>query len=151
VYEEVVAGGDRDLARQAANWIVNDVMGLQKARGLAADTLPLSTAQLRDLVDLVGSGAVTARAAKELLPELGDGEMPREAAARLNLLALDNEDEVRQAAIETLAAFPAAVADFRSGKQAAIGRLIGETIKRTGGRAKPDQVRALLVEELGRD
>jgi aspartyl-tRNA(Asn)/glutamyl-tRNA(Gln) amidotransferase subunit B len=105
---------------------------------------------LRDLVDLVGSGAVTARAAKELLPEIGEGELPRDAAARMNLLALEDEDEVRQAAIDTIAAFPAAAADFRSGKQAAIGRLIGETIKRTGGRAKPDQVRAVLVEELGR-
>ncbi len=150
VYEDVVAGGDRDRARQAANWIVNDVMGLQKAKGLPADTLPLTVAQLRDLLDLVGSGAVSARAAKEVLPELADGEMPRDAAARLNLLALENEDEVRQAAIETLAAYPAAAADFRGGKQAAIGRLIGETIKRTGGRAKPDQVRALLIEELGR-
>ncbi|MFM9106045.1 MAG: Asp-tRNA(Asn)/Glu-tRNA(Gln) amidotransferase GatCAB subunit B, partial [Chloroflexota bacterium] len=151
VYAEVAAGGDRERARQAANWIVNDVMGLQKARGLPADRLPLSAPQLRDLLDLVGSGAVTARAAKELLPELGDGELPRDAAARLNLLALDNEDEVRQAAIATIAAFPAAVADFRGGKQAAIGRLIGETIRRTGGRAKPDQVRVLLIEELGRE
>ncbi|MGI9253942.1 MAG: GatB/YqeY domain-containing protein, partial [Thermomicrobiales bacterium] len=148
--EDVVSGGDRDRARQAANWIVNDVMGLQKARGLAADRLPLSTAQLRDLLDLVGSGAVTARAVKELLPELGEGELPSVAAARMNLLALDNEEEVREAALATIAAFPAAVADFRSGKQAAIGRLIGETIKRTGGRAKPDQVRVLLIEEIGR-
>jgi aspartyl-tRNA(Asn)/glutamyl-tRNA(Gln) amidotransferase subunit B len=150
VYEEVVVGGDRERARQAANWIVNDVMGLQKTRSLPAHQLPLSVAQLRDLVDLVGSGAVTARAAKELLPEIGEGELPRDAAARMNLLALEDEDEVRQAAIDTIAAFPAAAADFRSGKQAAIGRLIGETIKRTGGRAKPDQVRAVLVEELGR-
>ena len=45
-------------------------------------------------------------------------------------------------------AFPAAVADYQSGKQAAIGRLIGETIKRTGGRANPDTVRLILQEEL---
>jgi aspartyl-tRNA(Asn)/glutamyl-tRNA(Gln) amidotransferase subunit B len=45
-------------------------------------------------------------------------------------------------------AFPAAVQDFRGGKRAAIGRLIGETIRRTGGRASPDQVRRVLEEEL---
>jgi Asp-tRNA(Asn)/Glu-tRNA(Gln) amidotransferase B subunit len=47
-----------------------------------------------------------------------------------------------------MAAFPAAVRDYRGGKSAAIGRLIGETIRRTGGRANPDQVRRVLEEEL---
>jgi aspartyl-tRNA(Asn)/glutamyl-tRNA(Gln) amidotransferase subunit B len=50
--------------------------------------------------------------------------------------------------LETMAAFPAAVRDYRGGKSAAIGRLIGETIRRTGGRANPDQVRRVLEEEL---
>jgi aspartyl-tRNA(Asn)/glutamyl-tRNA(Gln) amidotransferase subunit B len=40
------------------------------------------------------------------------------------------------------------VADYRGGKKAAIGRLIGETIKRTGGRANPDAVRRLLERAL---
>jgi aspartyl-tRNA(Asn)/glutamyl-tRNA(Gln) amidotransferase subunit B len=93
---------------------------------------------------------LTARAAKELLPQIAPGELPRVAAARLDLLVLDEEEVVRDAARETLAAFPAAAADYRGGKQAAIGRLIGETIRRTGGRASPDHVRRILEEELAR-
>ncbi|HEU0116372.1 MAG TPA: Asp-tRNA(Asn)/Glu-tRNA(Gln) amidotransferase GatCAB subunit B, partial [Thermomicrobiales bacterium] len=62
----------------------------------------------------------------------------------------DDADAVRAAVVETIAAFPAAAADYRGGKRAAIGRLIGESIKRTGGRAKPDEVRRLLEEDLGR-
>ncbi len=58
---------------------------------------------------------------------------------------------MRQAALDTMAAFPAAVSDFKGGKTAAIGRLIGETIRRTGGRANPDQVRRILEEELVRE
>jgi aspartyl-tRNA(Asn)/glutamyl-tRNA(Gln) amidotransferase subunit B len=61
---------------------------------------------------------------------------------------VDDEAVVLAAAREALAAFPAAVADYRAGKTAALGRLIGETIKRTGGRAKPDQVRRVLESEL---
>ena len=53
-----------------------------------------------------------------------------------------------EAARAALEAFPAAVTDYQSGKKAAIGRLIGETIKRTGGRANPDQVRRILEAEL---
>ena len=64
---------------------------------------------------------------------------------------LDSSSLREQSALQaraTLEAFPAAVTDYQSGKKAAIGRLIGETIKRTGGRANPDQVRRILEAEL---
>ena len=149
VFEAVVGpDGTAEAARRAANWIVNDVMGLQRARGLPPEQLPINAAQLRDLLDAVAAGELSARAAKEVLPRIADGELPRAAAGRLNLLALDDEEVVRLAVTDALAASPSAVADFRAGKKAAMGRLIGETMKRTGGRAKPEQVRMLLEEAL---
>jgi aspartyl-tRNA(Asn)/glutamyl-tRNA(Gln) amidotransferase subunit B len=151
LYEAVAAEGGAERARSAANWIVNDVLGLQRARGLPPERLPLSAVQLTDLLDALDAGELTGRAAKELLPQIDDGELPREAAARLNLLVLRDQDELRRAALATLAAFPAAVTDYRNGKTAAIGRLIGETIRRTEGRARPDLVRQVLEEELSRD
>jgi aspartyl-tRNA(Asn)/glutamyl-tRNA(Gln) amidotransferase subunit B len=151
-YERVVGSeATSEQARAAANWLVNDVLGLQKLRGLPPNRLPMSAGQLRELLAMVDTGDLTARAAKELLPELNEDERPRDAAARLNLLALNDEATVRTAIAETMAAFPAAVADYQNGKRAAIGRLIGETIKRTGGRANPDQVRRLLEEALTPD
>ncbi|MFN8591600.1 MAG: Asp-tRNA(Asn)/Glu-tRNA(Gln) amidotransferase subunit GatB [Thermomicrobiales bacterium] len=149
VYETVIADGGAERARSAANWIVNDVMGLQRSRGLSPEELPFSAGQLVDLLDALEAKELTGRAAKELLPQIETGELPRTAAARLNLLLLADVAPVRLAAQETLAAFPAAVADYRSGKKAAIGRLIGETIKKTDGRASPDLVRRILEEELG--
>jgi aspartyl-tRNA(Asn)/glutamyl-tRNA(Gln) amidotransferase subunit B len=128
--------------------MVNNLFGLQRERGLPPDELPIMAWQLRDLISSVQSGELTARAAKELLPHLEPGESPRAAAARLNLLSLDDEATLREAVTATIAAFPAAVADYQRGKTAAIGRLIGETIKRTGGRARPEAVRRLLEESL---
>ncbi|HZA93627.1 MAG TPA: hypothetical protein VE420_13465, partial [Gemmatimonadales bacterium] len=147
-YESVATSDSSDQARVAANWIVNDLTGLQRARGLPPDRLPLTAQQLRDLLEALDAGQLSARAAKELLPQLGEGEAVLSAAARLNLLVLGEEAIIRDAVLETMAAFPAAVQDYRGGKTAAIGRLIGETIRRTGGRASPDQVRRVLEEEL---
>jgi aspartyl-tRNA(Asn)/glutamyl-tRNA(Gln) amidotransferase subunit B len=146
-FEEAV-GDDTGSARGVANWIINDGLGIARTRGLDADQLPFSAGQLRELMDAVAGGELTMRAAKELLPQLDAGQSPRAAAKRLNLLSLDDTDTLRTAVATTLAAHPAAVADYRGGKKAAIGRLIGETIKATGGRANPDAVRALLVEAL---
>lgn len=149
-YESVVAALGPSHARTAANWIVNDLLGLQRQRGLPPERLPLSPDQLSDLIRALDANELTARAAKELLPQIEGNELPRSAAARLNLLSLDDADAVQAAVTETLAAFPEAVSDYRSGKKAAIGRLIGETIRRTGGRARPDEVRQRLEEALNR-
>jgi len=149
VYEEVVSGKkDGAYPKTAANWIVNDIMGLARSRNLSSDELPLTAAQIRELVDMVNDKTLTGRSAKDLLPSLEPGEMPSEAAKRLNLLSLDDDSEVQAAAQAAIDGNPAAVADYTSGKKAAIGRLIGDTMKRTGGRAKPDAVRAALVSIL---
>jgi len=124
------------------------LFALQRSRGLPDDQMPLSVEQLQDLVEAVEQGELTARAAKEMLPQLQDGEMPRAAAARLNLLSLNDDAAISVAVQETMAAFPDAVKDYQNGKTAAIGRLIGETIRKTGGRAKPDDVRRKLEEAL---
>ncbi len=147
-YETVAASDGKDRPRAAANWIINDLTGLQRTRELPPERLPLTTSQVQELLDALDQGQLSGRAAKELLPHLQEGEPVLEAAARHDLLVLDEEDAIRSAVLETMEATPAAVADYRGGKTAAIGRLIGETIRRTGGRANPDQVRRILEQEL---
>jgi Asp-tRNA(Asn)/Glu-tRNA(Gln) amidotransferase B subunit len=61
---------------------------------------------------------------------------------------MDDDNAVREAAQAAIDGNPAVVADYLGGKQAAIGRLIGDTMKRTGGRAKPDDVRNALLSLL---
>jgi len=134
--------------RAVANWMVNDIMGLARTRSLPPDRLPLSAAQIAGVVRLVSDGALTGRAAKELLPLLEPDEDPVDAAKRLNLLSMDDVDAVSAAVDEAIAAHPGVVADYKGGKKAALGRLIGESIKRTEGRARPDAVRAALVSRL---
>ncbi len=151
-FEAALMGNTSGKFPQAvANWLVNDVMGLARSRGLAMDEFPITAKQLHELVQLVESKKLTGSAAKSVLAELGEDETPTAAAERLNVLAIEDDGAVIEAAKEAIEANPAVVADFKGGKQAAIGRLIGETMKRTGGRAKPDAVRAALLDLLNQD
>lgn len=134
--------------KQISNWLLNDVFGLQRERGMRFDQFPIEPTQLSELVDLVDSGDLTGRGAKDLLAGIQPGEGARAAAERLDLISVGDLDVVRAAAMETIAANPAAVEDYRGGKKAAIGRLMGETIRATGGRGRPDAVRAMLEELL---
>ena len=104
-------------AKIASNWILNDVLGLQKAQSLQSHAFPITPDQLRDLIGLVESGKITGRAAKELLPQIDAGETVKDAAERLSLLSIDDHDAVRDAARATIVAFPTAVEDFRGGRR----------------------------------
>lgn len=148
IYEETVSAKDARFAKAAANWIVNDVLGLARSRGLSQDQLPFTAGQIRNLVECIDDGTLTARVAKDLLPQIEGDELPIDVAERLNLLSLEDDDVVRTAARDVVDANPDAVADYLGGKKAAVGRLIGETMRRTGGRAKPDAVRSALIELL---
>jgi aspartyl-tRNA(Asn)/glutamyl-tRNA(Gln) amidotransferase subunit B len=137
-----------DRAKQISNWLLNDVFGLQRERGLRFDQFPVESAQLAALVDLVESGDLTGRGGKDLLARIEPGEDARAAAERLDLISVDDAGVIRAAALEAIGANPAVVADYKSGKKAAIGRLMGETIRATGGRGRPDTVRSVLEELL---
>lgn len=149
IFEAALDGQtDSSFVRAVSNWILNDIMGLARAQGLPSDQLPLTAAQIRELVQGVESGKLTGKAAKELLPQLGPDDLPMTAAERLNLVSIQDDGAVREAAQAAIDANPAVVTDYLGGKQAAIGRLIGDTMKRTGGRATPDAVRSALLELL---
>jgi len=96
----------------------------------------------------VETGVLTGRGAKDLLVEIEPGEDARAAAERLDLISVGDIAVIREAALGIIAANPAVVADYRGGKKAAIGRLMGETIRATGGKGRPETVRTVLEELL---
>jgi len=149
-YFEAALGADfgAERPRQVSNWLLNNVFGLQRERGLRFDQFPIEAAQLGGLVDLVESGEVTGRGAKDLLAGIAPGENARAAAERLDLISVGDIGLIRDAALGIIAANPAVVADYRGGKKAAIGRLMGETIRATGGKGRPETVRTVLEELL---
>jgi aspartyl-tRNA(Asn)/glutamyl-tRNA(Gln) amidotransferase subunit B len=149
-FEQVIGDkASQSRVRLAANWILNDLFGLQRERG-GDSRMPVSAPHLNELLDMLEANQITARAAKELLSKLTGDASPSALARELNLLQLDDTAEITAAARDVLQAFPAAVTDYQNGKTAAIGRLIGETMKRTGGRGRPDVVRQVLEELLRR-
>ncbi len=148
-FESALAGAaGQDRPKQVSNWLLNDVFGLQRERGMRFDQFPIEASQLSGLIDLVDSGDLTGRGAKDLLAGIQPGEAVRAAAERLDLISVGDRAVIRDVALGIIAANPTVVADYRGGKKAAIGRLMGETIRATGGKGQPEAVRAVLEELL---
>jgi aspartyl-tRNA(Asn)/glutamyl-tRNA(Gln) amidotransferase subunit B len=135
LFEDTVrAGAD---AKKAANWIA-------RLRGDSdEDGQTVEPRHLAELIRLVDQGVIGSSAARQLLPELQrTGKSPRALVDELGLTQVSDSSELEQAARSAIEANPAAVADYKSGKETAINFLKGQVMKATRGKANPAVVEA---------
>jgi Asp-tRNA(Asn)/Glu-tRNA(Gln) amidotransferase B subunit len=131
-----------------AVWIVNDLRGLLGGRELAE--LGIGGADLASLARLVDEGAVSRRAAKDVLSRMvEDGGSPSELIESMGLAKMSDRDELGEVVDAVLAAWPEKVSEYREGKKGLIGLFVGEVMKSTGGAADPAAVKAILSARLG--
>ena len=76
---------------------------------------------------------------------------PVEYVEEKGLKTVGDGELLGRAAREAMAANPRSVADYRGGKEKALGFLVGQVMKALGGKADPVGVAELLRELLRRD
>jgi aspartyl-tRNA(Asn)/glutamyl-tRNA(Gln) amidotransferase subunit B len=139
--------------RDAAVWITGELLRLLNDTGedLASAAQRLPPTAIAELVQLLGSGAITRTTAKEVF-ELAfrSGAAPRVIVEERGLAVIGAGDVLARLAREALAGNPKAVAEYRGGKLTAIKFLIGQVMKATKGQASPQAVQAALEAELQR-
>ena len=130
--------------RAVGNWVRSAVLAELKERKseLAAAIAPR---RLAALVRLVDDGEASHGAAREVLTAIWESEEePRAALARLALGQVSDEAELRRWVDEVIAASAAQVAQYRAGKTQLVSYFVGQVMKRSGGRAAPRRVEALV-------
>jgi aspartyl-tRNA(Asn)/glutamyl-tRNA(Gln) amidotransferase subunit B len=153
-YEAVVAAGKpTDAAarpKAAANWVLGELRRLLNAEGLDIGKSRVSAAGMAELLDLIEKGTISGKQGKEVLEKaFASGEMPGEVVKREGIAQLSDSGELERIVEEVIAENPKAVEDYRAGKAASLQFLVGQVMKRTKGRAKPDVVNPLLLGKLG--
>ncbi|HEU4792659.1 MAG TPA: Asp-tRNA(Asn)/Glu-tRNA(Gln) amidotransferase subunit GatB, partial [Nitrolancea sp.] len=140
----------KNLARRAVIWITGEIFALMRDRGLGIEQIAISPAQLRALIDLVENKTINTRTAKDVLIAVHEtGKNPDVLVSERGLAQVSDTDRLREVIQTVLTENPAAVADYRKGKKAAVGFLIGQVMRQMRGTANPDLARQLLVEALG--
>lgn len=143
-YYEQAAGLAGD-GRRASSWIQQDVMRSLKERGETIDAFPVTAQQLGDLLRRVVSGALDNARARDVFARLIASPGPVEDAIQaLGIQAVDSS-EIESLCRELLETNPQVVADYRDGKQQAIGSLIGQA-KKKNPNANPQLVRETLLK-----
>jgi Asp-tRNA(Asn)/Glu-tRNA(Gln) amidotransferase B subunit len=139
-------------ARQLANLLLQAGAKLANERGGLVSDLGVSAAQLGLLAQLREADRISSNGADEILARLAAadaGANPEAVARREGLLLVRDEGALAAWCDEVIGANSVIVEQIRGGKDAAIGRLIGAVMQRSGGAADPKAVRAALLERMG--
>ena len=141
---EIVAKG-RD-SKTAANWIINEVIGRQDKEELGVG--PISADQLGGILDLMASGTISGKIAKDVLEIIwSEGGDPAEIVEKRGLRQVTDTGAIEQAVDAVIAANPDKVEAVKA-KPAMLGWFVGQVIKSTGGKANPQTVNELLRKKL---
>ena len=150
-FEAVVSGGKtggRD-GKQVANWVINELFGRLNKQGLAIADSPVSAAQLGGVIDLIASGEISGKMAKDLFEIVWtEGGDPAEIAAARGMKQVTDLGAIESAVDEIIAANPAQVEKARANPKLA-GWFVGQVLKATGGKANPAAVNELVAKKLG--
>jgi aspartyl-tRNA(Asn)/glutamyl-tRNA(Gln) amidotransferase subunit B len=136
-------------AKAAANWVLGELRRLLNAESLDITASRVTPDGLAELLELIERGTISNKQAKEVLEKaFASGEAPSAVVAREGIAQLSDTAELERVVAEVIAENPKAVEDYHMGKTASLQFLVGQVMKCTRGRAKPDAVTPLLVSKL---
>jgi aspartyl-tRNA(Asn)/glutamyl-tRNA(Gln) amidotransferase subunit B len=145
-FEELSTGRD---AKIAANWVINDLLGLLNKAGKSIEESPVSPAQIGAILDLIKDGTISGKIAKDLFEIVwAEGGDPKEIVEARGMKQVTDTGEIEAAVDAIIAANPDQVEKVKA-KPSLAGWFVGQVMKSTGGKANPQAVQALVKAKLG--
>jgi aspartyl-tRNA(Asn)/glutamyl-tRNA(Gln) amidotransferase subunit B len=133
---------------KVASWLVTYLMKSLNYMGLSLRDSKVRPRSFVELLELIDEGVISERLAKELIKEYAETGVSPRLLVEERGLGLMGAEELRPIVATMIAEYPRAAEDYASGRVKAVEFLLGQVLRRVQARAKPNQVRSLLVEEL---
>jgi aspartyl-tRNA(Asn)/glutamyl-tRNA(Gln) amidotransferase subunit B len=161
-YDAAVLADDRALAdyfeaaaqqaktpKSVANWIINDLLSALSVASLDLSQCPIAPSAISELTALIESGSISGRQGKEVFAEMmTSGKAPAVIVEEKGLKQVSDTGAIEAFCDEVIAANPNSVADYKSGKEAALNFLKGQVMKLSKGKANPAVAGEILAKKL---
>lgn len=148
-YENTVNLGVNPKA--VSNWLTSNILGYLNKNELSIKELVLTPVMLKELIELVESGKISSKQAKEVLIEALDSkESPIDLVKKKNISQNTNMEEILKIVNEVLDEQPKAIEDYKAGKTNIVDFMVGQVMKKTRGKANPSMAMDLIKQELER-
>jgi aspartyl-tRNA(Asn)/glutamyl-tRNA(Gln) amidotransferase subunit B len=136
-------------ARTVASWITGELFARMNESGPGIEQIRITPAGLAELVGMVASGEINPNTGKAVLAEMfTTGRAAREIVLEGRLAQVSDSAFIARIVAEALDENPAEVASYKAGKTTVANWLFGQIMKKAGGRADPQAVRAELERKL---
>ena len=135
---------------KARSWWLGEIARIANEREVGASELPITPADVAEVVGLVNSGELTDKLARQVVEAIINGEgRPREIIEAKGIRVVSDDSALMAAIEKAIAAQPDVAEKVRGGHIPAAGALIGAVMKETKGQADAAKVRELLLKHLG--
>jgi len=147
-YFEAVAAASGN-AKAASNWVMGEVLRLLKAHDATIATVGVTAEALGALITLVDGGTISTTVAKGVFEQMyGTGRQAADLVVEQGLAQVSDDSALAGLVAQVLAGQADAVAQYRAGKKATFGFLVGEAMKASAGKADPKRLSQLLRAAL---
>jgi len=143
----VKLGSDPTRAR---GWWLGEIARIANERGIGASEMPITPADVAEIVSLITSGELTDKLARQVVEGVINNEgRPAEIIEKRGIKVVSDDAALMVAIEKAIAAQPDVAEKVRNGHVPAAGALIGAVMKETKGQADAAKVRELLLKHLG--
>ena len=140
-----------DNAKAASNWIMGEVSRKMKELGIDVDAVKVGPVALAGLIKLVDAGTISGSAAKTVFERMYEsGESAERVVEAEGLTQIDDAETLGTLVTAAIKANPKAVDTYRAGKTRIVGFLVGQVMRKTGGKANPQLVHTLVKRALNK-
>ena len=131
------------------NWIISDISRILNETEMDPKEIPFDAKQLAKLVTLIDKGTISSSIGKKVLIELFENPRdPEDIIKEKGWIQISDEGAIKEVVLKIIEANPQSVADFKAGKDRALGFLVGQAMKETKGKANPQMLNKMFGEEL---
>ncbi len=135
--------------KAVSNWIISDISRILNENEMDAIQIPFTAGQLAKLVILIDKGTISSSIGKKVLEELFENPKdPEDIIKEKGWIQISDEGAIKEVVLKIIEANPQSVADFKAGKERALGFLVGQAMKETKGKANPQMLNKMFAEEL---
>ncbi len=146
-FEECVSLGGEP--KTVSNWIMVELLGYMKNKGLSYDSIPVSPQYFVSMLDLIKEGVISGKIGKDvLITMIETGKEPKIIVEERGLQQISDEESLSRIVDEIISNNQSVVEEIKAGKEKALGFLVGQVMKVTKGKANPGKVNELLRQKL---
>ena len=133
------------------NWLNSDISRILNEKEMEPEEIPFTADQLAEMVEIIDNGEISTKIGKQVIEELFENpKSPKKIVEEKGWIQISDEGAIKQVVLKVLEANPQSITDYKAGKDRALGFLVGQAMKETKGKANPQMLNKMFLNELNK-